>query len=313
VRDDRGGQLVGLGQELRLAESEVRPREVVARDPAVLGGRRWLLDQLGRLLYPRGVLTATALLDAARRYLRERFTLWVDRYTEAGGHDAMTTDRGRALFPRYNVVEAILVEIERRTGDTAGSIDELRAWMIEAPRTTRDMPAHAHPIEQAAITDERAQFVAFVRGEPDEVEPLPFRRTLSDDEHDRLHDAIRATWGVWYGGYVEMPRAPAITIHTHAMSRDAYDALRRMIDAERVLEAREHGPGRELARDQVSFEYDGAEGFWTDVSLGWLVYASHESSITFSVDLAARMREVLSQFDRYLYKGWDLASYDLPR
>jgi len=60
----------------------------------------------------------------------------------------------------------------------------------------------------------------------------------------------------------------------------------------------------------AGFTYDGAEGFWTSEDMNWLVYASHESSITFGGDwLIDGMRGFLPEFERYIYKGWDLAAY----
>jgi hypothetical protein len=45
--------------------------------------------------------------------------------------------------------------------------------------------------------------------------------------------------------------------------------------------------------------------------MGWMVYASHESSITFGgAPLVARMRSALPGFSRYVYRGWDLSAYE---
>ena len=77
-----------------------------------------------------------------------------------------------------------------------------------------------------------------------------------------------------------------------------------------LYELREHGDGRELALELAEFAYDGAEGFWTNVECNWMVYASHEQSITFGGDrLIAAMRSKLREFDRWIYKGWDLSTY----
>lgn len=90
-------------------------------------------------------------------------------------------------------------------------------------------------------------------------------------------------------------------------SSDARIAERGVI---RVLELREDGPGYELDLSESHFTYNGAEGCWTIGSIEWLVYASHESSITFGGPwLIERMRRVFPEFDRYLYKGWDASAY----
>jgi len=51
--------------------------------------------------------------------------------------------------------------------------------------------------------------------------------------------------------------------------------------------------------------YTGAEGYWTDASLGWLVYASHESSVTVAGET------LLPELQRR-WSGWRHYLYDSP-
>jgi len=60
----------------------------------------------------------------------------------------------------------------------------------------------------------------------------------------------------------------------------------------------------------ASFTYNGAEGFWTQPDMSWMVQASHESSITFGGEwLLQAMKAALPEFDRYIYRGWDDTLY----
>ena len=78
----------------------------------------------------------------------------------------------------------------------------------------------------------------------------------------------------------------------------------------KLLELREFDDGFELEPAFAKFTYTGAEGFWTTAEMDWLIYASHESSITFGGDwLIEAMQSFLPEFHRYIYKGWDLALY----
>ena len=80
----------------------------------------------------------------------------------------------------------------------------------------------------------------------------------------------------------------------------------------RLLELREYDEGYEQDIALAEFTYDGREGFWTSGGMEWMVYASHESSITFGgAWLIGAMRKCLPDFDRFLYRGWDLSQYDL--
>jgi hypothetical protein len=144
---------------------------------------------------------------------------------------------------------------------------------------------------------------------------LPFRRVLTEQEHRHVHSALIEKWGTWYGGSSDSKSPPAnITLHIAAMDDlKAYSHLRNALISHginRIFELREHGSGYELDLAEAEFTYKGAEGFWTCGDLSWLVYASHESSITFGgAWLVERMRSALPNFCRYIYKGWDIAAY----
>ena len=171
------------------------------------------------------------------------------------------------------------------------------------------------------MADERRKFLEYVRSvgpaELAAVPPQPFRRVLDEPEHTALHEAFMRRWGKWYGGGVDAapPGSDAATLHVEAMEKDgAYDDLRRALSdhgVRRMLELREWGDGYELDVEAAEFNYTGAEGFWTDRDMAWMVYASHESSITFGgAWLIARMRACLPGFERFQYRGWDLSLYD---
>jgi hypothetical protein len=236
---------------------------------------------------------ATWLHDAARRYFAYR-----RRSRELQGD-------GPGVGLRWSALRALEVDVESLTGVEA-PLDEMRALLGAAG---------GRDLDDGAARDERARFLAFVATHVPGPGPLlPYRRTLTAAEHDRLRAAIEDRWGVWNGGCVEVARAPTVTLHVAAMT-DAVCAALRTWAAGRVLEARELGPGRELDASLAEFVYDiDGEGWWVPPALDWLIYVSHEASITFGGDaLCARVREVLRGFDRYVYRGWDLADYDLPR
>ena len=63
----------------------------------------------------------------------------------------------------------------------------------------------------------------------------------------------------------------------------AYERLREVLASRgiaSVWELREYGP--EYEQDVGLFEpyYNGAEGYWSSGNLDWIIYASHESSVT---------------------------------
>jgi len=77
-------------------------------------------------------------------------------------------------------------------------------------------------------------------------------------------------------------------------------------DITRVWELREYGPEYEIDLDEMEPEYTGAEGYWTSGDMDWLVYVSHESSVTLAGGwLIDAVKTVWPEWERRLYTGWD--------
>lgn len=52
------------------------------------------------------------------------------------------------------------------------------------------------------------------------------------------------------------------------------------------------------------------EAYWTSGTLDWLLYISHEDSVTIAGDwLVAAVKEVWPEWDQHRYTGWD---YERP-
>jgi hypothetical protein len=273
-----------------------------------------------------------ALHNAARWYCAQGFDRHVRAYQEltAARGERMTfrsgaweySDDAWDLFPRYHVLAAIRSDVEHFTPADFGSVAELMAMLEAAAETAQSSFTDLdHPVAVRAMADERRKFLDFVRSADAAalagVPRLPFRRVLGAAEHAALHEAFARRWGKWYGGCVKdaPPGTDAVTLHVEAMETPgAYDELRRALAEHgvgRLLELREFDDGYELDVEAAGFTYNGAEGFWTAGDMEWMVYASHESSITFGGTwLVARMRQSLPGFDRYLYRGWDLGLYE---
>ena len=278
-------------------------------------------------------MTPTNVLhNAARRYCIDEHAERWDRYQQlvAAHGERLTTRSGSweysdaafDLFPRYQVLEAIRTEVERLVPAEFESVEALRFMLEAAGETANDQfTKFEHPVARRAADDERRRFVEFVRTADIEklshLPRLPFRRVLLPAEHGRLDQAFARRWGRWGGGYREDGDQPAdvVTLHVDAMEAPgAYDAIRSALASrgiERVVELREWGDGLELETAAAEFTYNGGEGFWTAGDMDWMVYASHEASISFGGDwLVDVMRAHLPQFDRYLYRGWDSALYE---
>jgi len=272
-----------------------------------------------------------ALHHAARQYCIEHAAAWRERYSELGAAGRATLPTTEAkwtytreaynAFPRYQSLEAIQNEVERFVPADFRSLEEARSMLALAGETAQSLfTKHTDDTAIAADADEREEFSRFVRNVDElrlaEQQSLPYRRVLGTDEHKKLHCALTEKWGKWYGGYSnrKMLNSEVVTLHDAAMEPPgSYARLRSVLREHGVahaFELREYGDGYEIPVESAGFTYNGAEGFWTSDSLDWLVYASHESSITFGGQwLIETMRSVLPEFEKYIYKGWDRAAY----
>jgi hypothetical protein len=268
--------------------------------------------------------------NAARHYCINGIAKWRERFSVlcSTGRNKVTnsdgswayTDEAYGIFPRYEILKAILAEIESFSPTDFKSAGETTTLLSAAADTAEsDFTSFKETLAIAAANEERRNFQKYVNSlELDKcanLPLLPFRRSLTTQQHKQLHAALISIWGTWYGGCTDLKSAPNnITLHTEAMETpDSYSQLRKALiehGITRLFEIREWGSGYELDVELAGFTYTGAEGFWTSGDLSWMVYSSHESSITFGGTwLIEHMRRVLTGFDRYIYKGWDISAY----
>ncbi|MFA7004261.1 MAG: hypothetical protein WC429_09510 [Verrucomicrobiia bacterium] len=242
---------------------------------------------------------AHQLHNAARKYCIDRYAHWCAEYQKL-------SERGRArigsgysdeaydIFPRYNVLSAILTEIERIDSDDLPDYSALSDLLILAGHTASS-PFTEKPhsnIEAAAIADERLKFAAAVQGftldSLAKIPMLPYRRVLSSKEVVPLWEQAKQRWaadGSYFYPLAERTDASlwafdAAAFHREFPPKRLQDILRSW-GIKRLYELREYGANNYLlSTDAWDPAYDGAEGFWFTSSFDWIMYASHEGSIT---------------------------------
>jgi hypothetical protein len=264
-----------------------------------------------------------AIHTAARHYCLERYSFWAERYAEIvrrrqdrerdGYH---YTPEALATFPRYNVLNAIRVELERIDPGELSGFETAKAQVLRAGETANDdftrKPIGA--IDQRATVEERAAFCAYVAAlspaDLGAVEPLPFRRVLAADESEAVWSRLQDRWqigaGYWY------PLADCTLPGLAAFDAVAFDEaappdrLRGILSrrgVERVWELREYGPEYELAISLFEPHYNGAEGCWSSGALDWIVYASHENSVTVGGWLLEEVKALWPAWQAHLWQG----------
>lgn len=264
-----------------------------------------------------------ALHTAARRYCLERHSHWCERYSEIvrkrgdRQHDGYHyTPEALATFPRYNVLNAIRVEIERIDPAELGDADDTKALLVLAGETAEDdfTRRPIGDIDERAMTEERDAFCAYMAGlgatDLNVIETLPYRRVLTADESRSIWSRLRARWripeGYWYP-LAECILPDIVAFKTRSFD-DAvpYERLRDVLAArriDRVWQLREYGPEYEEDLTLLEPYYNGAEGYWSSGDLDWIIYASHESSVTVGGWLLSELKVLWPSWQAHVWTG----------
>ncbi|GEM_PF-2093539 len=234
------------------------------------------------------------------------------------------TDEARRLFPRYQALSKVLEQLEEFVPADFDSFEDAREVLaLIGSLDPGALLQMRHPLELETARAECALFAAFVWGltaaAVEGTEALPFRRRLTAGEYERVEARFVARWGQWYGGCCDLRGVPPhITLHCAFMEEPGrLPAIRSILErhgVSRLWELRETRFGYEIDLPDAKFRYTGDEGFWTSDGMQWMIYSSHESSITFGgVSLANEVTARWPECELYRYRGYDLSKYDLPQ
>lgn len=263
-----------------------------------------------------------ALHTAARRYCLERHAYWSVRYAEIARRGADRERDGHGYtpealdtFPRYHVLNAIRVELERIDPAGLGDFGAAKAGALRAGEMADDgftrTPTGA--IERRATAEERAAFCGYVAGlsaaDLGGVEPLPYRRVLAAAEAGAVWARLREHWRMTEGFWYPLTGGPPGVVAFDAAAFDEGvppSRLRGILSRRgvgRVWELREYGPQYEQDVSLFEPHYDGAEGYWSAGTLGWVVYASHEGSVTVGGWLLEELQPLWPAWQAHLWRG----------
>ena len=250
------------------------------------------------------------LHNAIRRYCMDRYLYWTEKYAELsaagkGRAGSGYTDEALYTFPRYNVLNAILFEVERYRPEEFGTFDEAKSFLRVVTAEAEDIftqPPKSN-LEQKAMGEERETLLRFLDELTEDnlstVEPLFYRRVLSAGESDSIWQKLRSRWdmadGYWYPLAIQKPKdveAFQDVYFEKEVGRMKLQAILRSRGVETVWEMREDGKNYELELSAFEPYYSGAEGFWCDSTFDWIIYASHESSVTIGGWLLHEIQQV---------------------
>lgn len=239
------------------------------------------------------------LHTAARRFCIERSHYWRKQYyelnTDGRYNGGSYSDEALNLFPRYNCLDAILVEVEKFTPEDFSSLVEAKDILIHAGNTSESLfTASQSSIAKKAMQQEREDFIEYIKNISHEqlktIEPLFYRRVLTESESKSLWAMLQEKWNIqpksyWY------PLIDSSIGGLIAFQEDAFDLnfgiqnIRQILlqnGIKRVWTLTESGPEYEL--DISEFEplyyHAGTENYSFSQLADWVIYASHEGAIT---------------------------------
>ena len=119
------------------------------------------------------------------------------------------------------------------------------------------------------------------------VQPLEYQRVLSQSESESVWARLRERWQITDGYWFPLAECSLSDVaafqdryfNEFCLSFNLVDLLSSR-GVSRVWELREYGPEYEQDVSLFGPNYNGAEGYWSSGDLDWIVYASHENSIT---------------------------------
>ncbi|WP_315824024.1 hypothetical protein [Paraflavitalea speifideaquila] len=240
-------------------------------------------------------MTATeALITAARRYCQVNHNYWADKYAkERTGNDYpyTYTDNEFNLFPRYNMLFAILDRVEVLVGqnhlDSETCRQELKTISLEA---NSPFTAEKNKTAIKAMQEERDKFRDFIEGltvaDLSSIEPLPYRRRLNEEESKQIRQALFEKWN-FQGNYWEplesLSPEPVIFLMKSNISESDYKQIINEIQQHtdnKLFEITEDGSDAEI--EFSLFHRNCYETVYCDRSMEWIIYGSHESTIAFA-------------------------------
>ena len=264
------------------------------------------------------------LHTAIRRYCFERYAYWTSKYSELGraGRDRMGsryTDEALSTFPRNNVLEAIRQELERYRPEDFSDLEEARAFFQLAAMQAENSftKSHLDGVKSKAMAEEREVVANFIGNLSEEdlvsVEPLPYCRVLGTEEGAILRKNLLLRWGIdkdyWFP-LSDEPRPARVEAF-----QDKY--FEKEVGEKRIRAILEkHGVGKiwEILEGDVDYEidvtylrpqYTGVEGIWFDDDLDWIIYASHERSITIGGWLLDEVKAIWPNWEERVWTTWE--------
>jgi len=256
----------------------------------------------------------------ALKYCSDRYHYWVEKYQNNSNtapnryqSSHINSDLDYNLFPRYNVQRAILTAIE--SVDPRIQIPEsgMRELLILAAQTGESVFTEKpkNSFEKNAIAEEREITVAYfekLRPDPGEI-LLPFRYRFSNNESIKFRTSTFEFWNIndsyWYP-LSESDKKDIIALQADIFLENFHfnitQTLNDLYPEEHIYEIDEDESVTEMDIALLDCYYGGSEKYWTNKSRQWIIYASHENSLTLGgKEFLFQMLNAIKEISDYEY------------
>ena len=234
--------------------------------------------------------TTEKIVTLARHYCTDNFEYWATKYqNEMSG--TPYTDNDYNLFPRYNVLSAILKGVETIVDKPFNGIEQCKAELSILGQESQTLftTGKQNEIESKAIQEERQKFINYIglltSEQIENVEPLPYRRRLLENESNEIREELNKHWnfdGDHWEPLTTCSPHPFIFFSKSNLDDQDYEKIKK------IISERANGKIYMVTEDRWDYETDNSEfdpdcyeTVYTDNNFDWIVYGSHEGTIAF--------------------------------
>jgi hypothetical protein len=214
------------------------------------------------------------------------------------------------------ILDGLLGRLERADPETLTSLDQVEQAVSSAADGALMSVRYGNDEEVEQITAAEVSrfeeaFRAIDRGTLGSVEPLPYRRYLVAYERDRLWVHLDEVYGARRGAYFyplggAKPAGPVVVIcvpdGADELFCEVLRAAAESLGAQRVFDLEDGDDGSvfdvELWEPGYFNAVDG-EHITFDASCSWLVYASHEQTLTLVGEIVAEVEARIPSLDSW--------------
>jgi hypothetical protein len=227
-----------------------------------------------------------AIITMARRYCIENSAYWWKIHEQERSGEINSDN----IFPRCTILWAMLKEVETLVNKKYRLLSQCKKELLVAGEISNVMINKwlKNEIAFVAINDERNKYINFINNISEEdlndVLPLPYNRKLTQKESKSVLEKLNEAWA-FDGGFWN-PLKEKCKLETIFLMENNFTE----IDKEKIIDYLKKKNKRFYTLDEDNNDYEteeieiyryGYETVYTNKKFEWIIYFSHEGTITF--------------------------------